>query len=64
MKNLINRVVNFFKEVRLELTKVTWTSKEELIGSTIIVIVVSLILSIFIGIVDLGLSKIATQLLS
>lgn len=32
--------------------KVTWPSKDELIGSTIVTIVVSLVVAIFIGIVD------------
>ncbi|HEX9913122.1 MAG TPA: preprotein translocase subunit SecE [candidate division Zixibacteria bacterium] len=40
------------KEVKLELTKVTWTSKQELMGSTVIVILLSLILALFIGGVD------------
>jgi len=35
-----------------ELRKVTWPTKDELIGSTIVTIVVSLIVAIFIGIVD------------
>ncbi len=36
--------------------KVTWPTKDELMGSTIVVIVVSLIVAIFIGIVDRILS--------
>lgn len=51
------------KEVRFELSKVTWPTKQELIGSTIVVIVLSLILSIFIGIVDYGLATLAKTLL-
>lgn len=35
-----------------ELRKVTWPTKDELIGSTIVTVVVSLIVAIFIGIVD------------
>ncbi len=42
----------FLKEVNAELRKVTWPTKDELIGSTIVVIVVSVILAVFIGIVD------------
>ena len=42
----------FLKEVVAELRKVTWPTKDELIGSTIVTIVVSLIVAIFIGIVD------------
>ncbi|MFH2035604.1 MAG: preprotein translocase subunit SecE [Candidatus Zixiibacteriota bacterium] len=48
--------VRFLKEVRAELKKVTWPSRKELIGSTIVTVVVTFIISIFIGIVDRLLS--------
>ena len=35
-----------------ELRKMTWPTKDELIGSTIVTVVVSVIVAIFIGIVD------------
>lgn len=60
---MLDKIKKFLKEVRFELTKVTWTTRQELIYSTIIVVVVSIILSIFIGVVDLGLSNLATMLL-
>jgi preprotein translocase subunit SecE len=49
---MFEKFKNFLKEVKLELTKVTWTSKQELMGSTVIVILLSLILALFIGGVD------------
>ena len=49
--------VRFLKETKTELTKVTWPSKNEVIGSTIVTVVVSLILSLFIGVVDFILNK-------
>ena len=60
---MLEKIKQFFKEVRSELTKVTWTSREELIYSTIIVIVVSIVLAIFIGVVDVVLSSLANMLL-
>ena len=48
----LEKFVTFLKEVNAELRKVTWPTKEELTGSTIVTIVVSLIMSIFIGFVD------------
>ena len=60
---MFNKVIQYFKEIRVELGKVTWPSKNELIGSTIVVVVVSLILSVFTGIVDFVLSKIAGMIL-
>lgn len=53
------KLIRFIKEVRIELTKVSWSSREELIGSTLVVIVLSLIMSVFIGLVDLGLSNVS-----
>ena len=60
---MFNKVIQYFKEIRVELGKVTWPSKNELIGSTIVVVVVSLILSVFTGIVYFILSKIAGMIL-
>ena len=60
---MLEKLKQFLKDVRFELGKVTWTSREELIYSTIMVAVVSLILAIFIGVVDLVLSNLASLLL-
>jgi preprotein translocase subunit SecE len=60
---MLNKITKFFKEVRQELTKVAWPSKEELRDSTIVVIVLSVLLSAFIGVVDFGLSRISTLIM-
>jgi preprotein translocase subunit SecE len=52
----MEKIKKFLKEVQAELRKVTWPTKDELIGSTIVTIVVSLVVAIFIGIVDRILS--------
>ena len=49
---MIKRVQNFFAEVRVEMQKVTWPTREELFGSTGVVLMTMLILSVFIGIAD------------
>lgn len=38
--------------VRSELKKVTWTSRKELVESTIVVVIAVLIVAVFLGIVD------------
>ena len=48
----MEKIKKFLKEVNAELRKVTWPTKDELIGSTIVTVVVSLVVAIFIGIVD------------
>lgn len=48
---------NFASEVIGELKKVTWPSKKETIRLTIIVIAISLIIGLYIGIIDVLLAK-------
>ena len=54
----MEKISKFLKEVVAELSKVTWPSKDEIIGSTIVTVVVSCIVAIFIGIVDQMLTAI------
>jgi len=54
---MANKVTGFFKEVKLEMAKVTWPNRDELIGSTVIVLVSLGMLSAFIGVCDLALSS-------
>jgi preprotein translocase subunit SecE len=50
--------VNFFKEVRAELSKIIWPTKEEIIKLTAIVIGISLVIGIYIGALDMLFLKI------
>jgi preprotein translocase subunit SecE len=56
-KKMINKVKEFLGEVKKEIKKVVFPSKDELIGSTWVVIITVLVISIFLGFVDLGLSR-------
>ena len=49
---MFTKAKKFLKEVKIEFSKVSWPSKDELIGSTIVVVVLSCIVAIFIGVVD------------
>jgi preprotein translocase subunit SecE len=49
--------IQFLREVKIELKKVTWPSRKQTIGSTAVVIVLVLIISLFLGFVDIGLSN-------
>jgi preprotein translocase subunit SecE len=49
--------VRFLREVRVEMKKVTWPQRKEIIGSTAVVIVASFLVSFFLGFVDLILQK-------
>ncbi|MGD9015586.1 MAG: preprotein translocase subunit SecE [Candidatus Omnitrophota bacterium] len=55
---VFSKAINFIKEVRLQLIKVSWPTKTELVGATTVVIVITILIAIFVGIVDLMLSRI------
>ncbi|MBW2036196.1 MAG: preprotein translocase subunit SecE [Deltaproteobacteria bacterium] len=46
----------FLREVKMELKKVTWPSRKETVASTAVVIVLVIIVSAFLGLVDVSLS--------
>ncbi len=60
---MYERTVDFLREVRTELSKVSWPSRNELIGSTTVVIIITLILAAFTGVIDFILSIILSRLL-
>lgn len=51
------KIKGFLLEVKSELGKVAWSTRKELLASTVLVITVTAIMTVFIGIVDLGLSR-------
>jgi len=55
--------VQFLREARVELKKVTWPTPKEALASTSVVIVVVIIVSVFLGFVDLGLTKLVGMVL-
>ena len=55
---MIEKVKNFFIDVRFEMSKVSWPTWEELKSSTYVVLALSLILIIFLFIVDFALARI------
>lgn len=55
---MIERVKNFVSEVKIETKKVNYPTKDELIGSTWVVVITVIIIAIFLGLIDFGLSRI------
>ena len=60
---VIARAQEFFHEVLLEFRRVTWPSRTELVNSTVVVIVVTLVLAFFLGAVDIGLARVVERIL-
>ncbi len=61
---MVQKVKNFFSEVKIETKKVNYPTKEELIGSTWVVIITVIIIAVFLGLIDFGLSRIIKLILS
>jgi preprotein translocase subunit SecE len=53
-----NRSVQFVKEAWIELKKVTWPSQKETLGATAVVLVLVFLVSFYLGLVDLALTRI------
>jgi preprotein translocase subunit SecE len=54
----MQRLQQYLKEVVQELKKVTWPTWEELKGSTMVVVFFSIIMGLYVAVVDFGLAKI------
>jgi preprotein translocase subunit SecE len=63
-RDFIEKIKQFLREVKTELKKVSWPQRKEIVASTSIVLVIVIIIAIFLGLVDLGLSKIIKVILS
>jgi len=54
----IGKAVQFLRESKNELKRVKWPTRKELLASTAVVIVFTLIVAFFLGLIDFGLIKI------
>jgi len=55
--NIFSKSAQFLREVKVELKKVTWPSRKQTIGSTVVVIALVMLISLFLGVVDFGISS-------
>lgn len=49
---MFDKVINFIKETRVEMSRVTWPTQNIIVRDTILVVIVSLGLAIFLGALD------------
>ena len=57
-------VTNYIQEVRLELTKVIWPKREEVIKLTLIVFLISIIVAAYVGGLDFTFTKLLELLIT
>jgi preprotein translocase subunit SecE len=60
---MYEKVVQFLRDVRSELRKVTFPSRKETMASTAVVIVVVFLVATYLGLIDLVLSLVVTRVL-
>jgi len=61
--DFLRRAREFVREVVAEFRKVAWPSRQELINSTVVVITVTIVVSVFLGAVDVALARIVERIL-
>ncbi|KPJ70515.1 hypothetical protein AMJ52_09875 [candidate division TA06 bacterium DG_78] len=49
---MLEKVINYIKKVYLEMRKVTWPTRNDLVNSTIVVIVISAIVAVIVFVLD------------
>ena len=62
--NFFQKAIEFFREVKVELKKVTWPTRKETTGTTIVVIIFVFVVAAFLGLFDYGLSKLVQVVLT
>jgi preprotein translocase subunit SecE len=54
--SVLQKSMQFLREVKIELKKVTWPTRKQTMGSTVVVVILTMIFSLFLGLVDVSLS--------
>jgi preprotein translocase subunit SecE len=61
---MFEKIKQFLREFRIEMKKVAWPTRKEIVASTGVVLVVVLIVSFYLGAADLIFSKLLRLMLS
>ncbi len=59
--NFMGKVIQYFIEVKSEIAKVVWPSKEDTVRYTLVVIAFALIMALILGATDYGLTSLITK---
>lgn len=59
----VKGTIKYLKEVRLELSKVVWPKKEQVIRLTLTVIIISVIVGVYVGLLDFSFTKLLELIL-
>lgn len=59
----MHKVFSFMREARAELKKVSWPGKQQVWYSTLVVIFVTLLVAVYLGIVDMALTGVFSRVI-
>ena len=63
VKEVMQKKIQFIKEAKIELKKVTWPTPKQTLASTAVVIIIVFIVAIYLGLVDYVLAKLVKFIL-
>jgi preprotein translocase subunit SecE len=63
IKLFMNKALQFLSQAKAELKKVTWPTKKQTLASTGVVVIIVVIIAIYLGIIDVILSKLVKYIL-
>ena len=50
--NIFKRIGRFFKDVKVELKKVTWPTKKQAVKNTVVVLIFLIVIGLFVFLID------------
>ena len=59
---MITKIREYFKGIKIEMSKVSWMSRNQVVNSTILVGIFSFIIAMFLFVLDIGLSELINVL--
>lgn len=63
-QSAFRKAADYLREVQMELKKVTWPTRKQTAGTTLVVIILVFIVAAFLGVFDYGLSKLVEVVLT
>ncbi|MBN2619897.1 preprotein translocase subunit SecE [candidate division WOR-3 bacterium] len=61
---MVQKIIDYVKKVYLEMRKVTWPTRKELVNSTIVVVIISAIVALIIFVLDTVFSNLLQLIMS
>ena len=57
MNNIQKKIVDYVKETRAEVKKVTWPDRQYVTAATVVILLIVIVLAVFVMLLDWGLAR-------